>query len=237
MNAFKRNSFRQKLFKCAAMITILLQAACATQFPTVGREMSGWNMPNPSRLAAKDAASLICNTDMLEKKLTPPRAKNDVQKGAEVAVLLRNQREITGRLLSVRDSTVVIATNETQPDQFEALNKNLFVIEIQDILRVRSIYNETSYKGAFLGFLIGASAGALIGYSFGDDPPAGNSDCAFGAFSFGFTAEGKALLGGILGGLAGAIVGSAVDGESDREVRHDLSSLKPLAQFPEKEPD
>lgn len=58
MNAFKRISFRQKMFKGAMMmIIILLQTGCATQFSLVGREPHDWNAPNSSKLAASDAAS------------------------------------------------------------------------------------------------------------------------------------------------------------------------------------
>ena len=55
IGALKRTSFQQMMFKGAVMIVILLQTACATQFPMVGRETSDWNAPNPSKLAANDA--------------------------------------------------------------------------------------------------------------------------------------------------------------------------------------
>jgi hypothetical protein len=65
MNAFKRNSFWQKMFKCAVMILILLQTACATNVAMLGGGPNDWTAPNPSKLASNGSgASLTCSMDM-----------------------------------------------------------------------------------------------------------------------------------------------------------------------------
>ncbi len=57
MNAFKRNSFWQKMFKGAVMIIILLQTACAA------------NITNGS------GAALICRMDAPGEVSNPPKTK------------------------------------------------------------------------------------------------------------------------------------------------------------------
>jgi hypothetical protein len=47
------------------------------------------------------------------------------------------------------------------------------------------------------------------------------------------------ILGGVVGSFVGAVAGAAAsksDNAIDPAMNHDFSALKPLAQFPEKEP-
>ncbi len=213
MNALNKNSFRQKMFKGALMIIILLQAACATQFSMVGREPNDWNEPNPSTLAASDAgAASICNFDgpgeISARPEVQPIVQGDVPIGVRIVLLLHNQQEIAGRVLSVRDGALVISTNEAQGNHISTQTARIIVVKNQDIRRV-SIEDDSSVrKGAVLGFLIGAGTGAIIGLAAGDDTPCSESGPL--APCFGLTAEAKAVIFGLLGGGAGLLVGGIV---------------------------
>jgi hypothetical protein len=76
MNAFNKNSFRQKLFKCAVMIVILLQAACAANVGMLGGGPNDWTAPKPAKLAANGASTaFICRMDMPGEVSARPKAQ------------------------------------------------------------------------------------------------------------------------------------------------------------------
>jgi hypothetical protein len=159
--------------------------------------------------------------------------------GARIVLGLQNQGVIAGRLLSVRDSALVISTNEAHGNHIDAKSADLIVVKNQDIRRVFIKGKSRVLLGAGLGFVIGAVTGAMIGHAKGDDPP--NNP---GEWRLALTADTKAVIGGILGGFAGSIVGgivgdaaSKVDIAIYQPMNHDLSALKPLARFPKKEPE
>ncbi len=67
------------------------------------------------------------------------------------------------------------------------------------------------FEGAGLGFLAGAAAGAVVGFSLGSDPPLPpNSDCGPCSFTAGTKALFLGLAGGVLGLGVGAIAGAIV---------------------------
>jgi hypothetical protein len=207
MNAFNKNSLWQKMFKCAAMIIILLQTACAVKVTKLG-----------------DAQEVS----------TQPIAQSDAPNGARIVLLLHNQQEIAGRLLSVRDSSLVISTNEEQDHHIDAQIADILVVENKYIQRVIIKGKSRVLKGMGLGL----QSGAGIGFASDDDSPDSRS--------WQLTPEEKAkavvakiLFGGagmIIGGIVGAAASKA-DKAIDPAMNHDFSALKPLAQFPEKEPE
>jgi len=76
MNTFSKTSFRQKMFKSAVMIIILLQAACAANVTKLGGGSNDWIAPNPLKLAANGSgASLICRMDMPGDVSARPKAQ------------------------------------------------------------------------------------------------------------------------------------------------------------------
>jgi hypothetical protein len=196
MNAFNKNSFRQKMFKCTVMVVILLQSACATQLSMVSREQNAsiCNFDEPGEVSARPKAQ--------------PIVQGDAHKGARIVLLLHNQQEIAGRLLSVRDGALVISTNEAQGNHIGAQTAGIIVVKKQDIRRM-SIEDDLSVrKGAIIGFLIGAGTGAIVGFAAGDDTPCSESGPLAPCFSL--TAEAKAVILGLLGGGAGLLVGAFV---------------------------
>ncbi len=161
--------------------------------------------------------------------------------GARVVLFLNNQKKIAGRLLSVRDSALVISTKEAQGKKFDARAAGIIVVKNQDLQRVIVKGKSGKGVGVGLGLVIGVGAGLVIGSSAGDDPP-----CDKGYLNpcLGFTSGAKAMLGGVLGGVAGMVLGGLAEfaaSEEDRTIysrrNHDFSALKPFAQFPEQEPE
>jgi hypothetical protein len=76
MNAFNKNSFRQKMFKCAVPIIILLQTACAANFAKLGGGPNDWTASKSSTLAANSSgAALTCSLDMPEKVSARPKVQ------------------------------------------------------------------------------------------------------------------------------------------------------------------
>jgi hypothetical protein len=168
--------------------------------------------------------------------------------GTRIVLGLRNQEVITCRLLSVRDSALVVSTNEARGNHIDAKSVRIIVVKNQDIRYVLIKGKSRALLGMGIGLLIGAGTGAMIGHAEGDDEPCYESTEGWSFFpncwGLQLTAEGKAVIGGILGGITGSLVGTIVGGAASKEdniiyphMHHDLSALKSLAKFPEKEPD
>ncbi len=151
-------------------------------------------------------------------------------KGARVILALKNARQVTGELLSVRDSSLVISTlKDSDEKDWTTQTGGIVAVDDQEIQKVIIKGNSNIEKGMALGFLIGAGAGALIGsVSGGGWVPPGT----------------MAVAGGIVFGGAGFVIGSIVGVASstgDKEIEplpnHDFPSLKPFARFPAEEPE
>lgn len=155
--------------------------------------------------------------------------------GKGVKVLLNNGQEIEGELLSVRDSSLVISTLEDSDiKDLSTQTAGLIAVRNQDIFHVILKGRSNILKGMGLGTLIGGGFGGFLGLASGDDPP--------GWFSF--TAGEKAAMGAIAFGAVGFLVGTiaGVASSSGDEIvepllNQDFSSLRPIARFPDKEPE
>jgi hypothetical protein len=241
MNTFNKNSFMQKMFKGAVMIIILLQTACAAKITKRSGEPNGWTTPNPSQLAASGSgAALIYSADMPgEDSAWPevqPIAQGDAHKGARIVLLLHNQQKIAGHLLSVRDSALVISTNEKQDNYSETHTAGILVVKNLDIQRVIIKGKSKILKGMKLGLQMGAKGG----FEANNDSPCSEASPLTPCWG----AALKPVIGGIVFGgagmIMGGIVGAAVskaDKVIDPAMNQDFSALKPLAQFPEEEPE
>ncbi len=87
MNTYSKNSFRQKMFKCAVMIIILLQAACAANVTMLGDGPNDWTAPNPSKLAANGSgASLTCRLNASGEVNEAPDNHIDAQTAGIIVV-------------------------------------------------------------------------------------------------------------------------------------------------------
>ena len=151
--------------------------------------------------------------------------------GATVAILLSTGETITGELLSVRDSSIIISTSESF-DEREL--ESIATIRNQDIETVIIEGESKVLQGMGLGVLIGGGIGALIGLASGDDTQ------GFIRFSAGEHAAIGAVLFGGVGFVIGTIAGIATstgDKMMEALMDYDFSSLKTVARFPVGEPE
>jgi len=150
--------------------------------------------------------------------------------GAEVFIIMNNNDQYTGGLLTVNDCTMILK-NEYGLSEEALLNSasNIYVIHNQDINSIW-ILGEDNH---LIGIAIGIPIGAAIGYAGGDDPP--------GWFSM--TAGQKACALGILGGVVGFIAGAA-SSTYDEEIYNyknteecDFTKLNIYSRYGGEEPD
>ena len=143
---------------------------------------------------------------------------------------LQNGKEINGELLSVRDSTIIICTKHSATD-LELTNLAYPIITIQN-----DEIKKLTIKGSncvWIGFAIGSATFTGIGIWIGHE------------FDTGMDSEGGKAGFGVIGFLAGAIVGSILGYflSTDDVILHEippvynLSLLKPLARYPDEEPE
>lgn len=148
-----------------------------------------------------------------------------------VVLQLKNGRQMSGKLHSVSDSSVIILLQG--PVSALAPKNEVKNHEIQGAM----IKGKSNFlKGMGLGLLIGAGSGMMIGLASGDDEP---GDSGF----FHFTAGAKALIGGIYLGGTGLVVGGiagAASSTSSKEIElvsnPSFLFLKPLARHAERGP-
>jgi hypothetical protein len=155
--------------------------------------------------------------------------------GREIQVKTKTGMFYVGELLSVRHEELLLSpVNDIDESNLE---KDLSIIIRIPSSSVDSIWAEGHSnvgKGMGRGFLIGAGAGAVIGFAGGDDPP--------GSF-FAMSAGGKALVGTILGGGCGFLIGTIVGAVSPTHAinlsqpgNYSLARLNDEARYADGEP-
>jgi hypothetical protein len=156
-------------------------------------------------------------------------------RGADVILLLKTGQEISGELVSVRDSSLVISTIE-DANENDLLTQTAGIIAVrnEEILHVVIKGKSNVLKGMILGTLAGVGFHAVLGLAIGANPlKAYFTDADPVAREAGMTY-------GAVGLLLGTVVGAA-SSSRDRLVEplpdQDFSSLRPIARFPEEEPE
>jgi len=154
----------------------------------------------------------------------------DKKVGVEVTISFKNGTENKGELLYVRDSTIIICTKYSATDlELTSLTYPIFNIQNDEI-------KELNIKGSnyvWIGFAIGAATFTGIGIWIGHE------------YEKGLDAEGAKVGLGIIGFLTGAIVGGVVGyllSSDDVKLQdipadYDFSLLRPLARYPDEEPE
>lgn len=99
-------------------------------------------------------------------------------------------------------------------------------IPIASLVEMRNFKKSQFLKGAGIGFLAGAAAGALIGWATYEEPQP--SPESFILLDFGPGAN--ALAGGVVGGLGGLLLGGAIGASAGKDDIYPLSTL----QFPQR---
>jgi hypothetical protein len=117
------------------------------------------------------------------------------------AIRMHEQKAL---LVGTRSDTLVLTTDTE------------LTVAVADVVRLDVLRGRKSktWAGAGIGFLVGGVAGFAIGLASGDDPP--------GWFSY--TAEQKAVAGGVVLGLAGGLVGGIVGAVSKTDQWEEIPS-------------
>jgi len=177
MNAFKRNSFRQKMFKGAVMIMILLQAACAANVTKLGGGPKDRAAPKSSKLAANGSgssltkshahaqrrkveskhdandagAALTCGFDMPEKVSARPKVQPTTAVHLpQNAQLIRDEEQY-----NVNQVEETLHQMEEALQQVEEVLNVIELIESWDMLPgAKKVLVGTTITGAVIGGLV-----------------------------------------------------------------------------------
>jgi len=169
------------------------------------------------------------NREQIEEHLNYDEQDEGV--GVEVKLSLKNGTEVNGELLSVRDNTLIIC-KEYSATEGELANRTYPINTIQNNEIKELIIEGDSYIWAGIGYgaLGGALIAAVVGYAIAVEEK-----------SFGVEILGGGLIGFIVGAFAGGVVGNANSTNdiilSGIPADYDLSILKPLARYPDEEPE
>jgi hypothetical protein len=184
---------------------------------------------------------------VVERELRPKEEAAQWTQGTDVVVLLTSGQEIEGELVSVRDSSVLIAAESGRiPPGLPAQVHG--ILAIKDTMVTRFVVQGSS--NVFLGMGLGLLGGIVVGGAIGAisySPPARPEGVVAAIVwpyveqtSLGGAITDGMLIGAVVGTAAGAVVGAAAS-ETDIEVGLSVpaerSALKKLARYPDKEPE
>jgi hypothetical protein len=133
--------------------------------------------------------------------------------GLNVVVYFQNDFTISGELLSVGDSSIVVQWNRPAPPQFRP--HHIPVVQIRTVLFTKTIPGDASTLTKVGGAVAGMIVGGFCGFMVGDAlfPPPSNSIVQI---------KGGAICGAIVGTAAGGFIGGAIVNPSNsREIRLD----------------
>lgn len=165
------------------------------------------------------------STAQIEKKIIDYQQDENV--GAEVTLSLKNGTEINGELLSVRDSAVTICTEHSATEEeLTSLKYPINTVRDDEIQEITIEGSNYVWTGLGAGMLVGIGGYLLI--------TTASVDVTVGA-----------LIGGgliiIAASIVGPIVGYSLSTEEfvlqEIPPGYDLSILKPLARYPDEEPE
>jgi hypothetical protein len=157
--------------------------------------------------------------------------EQDENVGAEITLLLKDRTEIKGELLSVRDTTMIICTEHSATE--EELANLIYPINTVRNDEIKELTLEGSnyvWAGLGIGIVAGTLTGILVGSLLEENRQAYISHEA-----------GFGVLGFIVGAIAGPIIGHALSTEEfvlqEIPPGYNFSLLKPLAHYPDEEPE
>ena len=169
------------------------------------------------------------NRDQIENEIY--EYEQDKNEGAEVTLSLQNGKEINGELLSVRDSTMIICTEHSaKEEELTSLKYPINTVRNDEIKELT--IEGSNYVLAGLG--IGIAVVTVIGYLVGKGGVTG---------AVGSSAAVPLGTGGgfLLGAIVGPLIGWAASTEEyilqEIPLGYDMTFLKPLARYPDEEPE
>ena len=176
------------------------------------------------------------NREQVEEKLIDYQQEEGV--GAEVILSLKNWTEISGEILSVSDSTITICTEySATEEELASLKYPINTVRNDEIQKLTIEGDSYVWIGIGIGILGGAAIGGLVGAATYDPEGTGVAP----KIGEGIKTAGIVGLGFLVGAVAGGLIGSALSTD-DIVVQvippgYDLSFLKPLARYPDEEPE
>ena len=169
------------------------------------------------------------STKQIEEKLIDYQKEDSI--GAEVTLLLINGEEISGELLSVRDSSIALcATYSATEEELASLKHPISIIET-DGIREFEIAGNTfpRWIGAGIGFVAGTTAGILVINDLKETSTEESIDKALGSCC---------LVAGLT--TLPVVIGRLLSTEdvilSDIPSGYKFLPLKSLARYPDEEP-
>jgi hypothetical protein len=160
----------------------------------------------------------------------------DENAGAELTITLKDSTEIKGELLSVRDNTITICEYYSASDEeLIKITYPIFSVRNDEIKELTIEGSNNLWSGLGIGALAGPAFGATLATLIVVTDPVQEGDQPILAYMILVPA------GFIAGTLFGAGIGAANSVEEiilhNIPPGYDLSILKPLARYPEKEPE
>ena len=125
-----------------------------------------------------------------------------------------------GYLYAVSDTALLLSREKCRPNLYDTLttHRNMQSFDYRDLKLVGIRGRRSTGHSIWVGLLIGAGSGALIGYLSGDSKSA-PEPILFGEYTFTITAGAKAAALGFVGGVTGTIVGLIVGVATHRTFR------------------
>lgn len=149
----------------------------------------------------------------------------------EVEILLVDGATLTGNILALRDTSIVLWADVTSGKQ------SAVVLPHRQILNVQTAGSSYILVGLLSGCAVGCLTGVAIG---GSQPVEQHGDCSNPAAE----KEANQVTGAAIGSLVGALVGLAVGGGASQSSRvlvspaqRDFKVLKGVARYPDSEPE
>jgi hypothetical protein len=154
--------------------------------------------------------------------------------GADVILLLKTGHQISGELLSVSDSTLIISTlGEVDIKVLSTQSAGIIAVRNEEIFHMVIKGKSNVLKGMILGTLVGVGFHVLVGLAAGANPlKAYFTDADPEARKAGVTYGALGLTVGTIAGIAS----SSRDKVIDPLLHQDFSFLRSFARFSDEEP-
>ncbi len=160
--------------------------------------------------------------------------------GREVEILLRDGSKITAEILSVRDSSIVVAhpTGLTE-EELQRMDKVIAVLPYRNVLQVETPGSSYTLVGLGIGAAVGCATGCALGSSKSVNQDKNDTfGCNAAEEQANNTFAGAAIGTGV-GALAGALIGGA-SSESAKQLvtptQRDFRALTGVARYGAQEP-
>ncbi len=167
--------------------------------------------------------------------------QKEVPKDTKVEITLMSGTRISGEILSVRDSTIVVANQAGLPEGVLITERNrVAVLPHRRVMSVESPGTSRTFVMGVGGMAMGCMVGCLIGSGQKvERQPNDTFGCSEQA-----EREKNAENGALVGGLAGCLVGGALGaGISTKDTsfisssQRDFKVLRAIARYPDIEPE